>query len=463
MNGKSAGAQPLAVQRFWHNYLSILEKSHVSVRARPWYRKHVEGYIQAHPGRRLADHLPHDVDAYLDAKGRLPNLQEWQFRQIVDALRLLFRELVGAPWARDYDWLHWRVFARMLEADHVTLARDGNGHLPAVHSRSPLISRFRAYAGDDHAAFVTTLRVRGMATRTEQTYEHWLARFCAFHDWRPLAELGAAEVAAFLEYLAVERQVSAATQRVALNALVFMFREVLGRPLDVGERFTRASAKRRIPVVLTTEEVRRLLAQLGGRTRLMAALMYGTGMRLMECVRLRVTDIDFGFSQITVRDGKGGKDRVVPLPERLVPDLGAHLEAVRRLHATDLAEGFGEVFLPPALARKYRGAARDWRWQYAFPAPRLALDPVSGSTRRHHVHQTGLQKAIREAARGAGIEKRVTSHTLRHSFATHLLQNGRDIRVIQELLGHADVATTMVYTHVLQRGGLGVQSPLDIL
>lgn len=463
MTGKPIGEQSRAVQRFWHNYFSILEKSHVSVRARPWYRKHVEGYIQADPERRLADHLPHDVDTYLAAKGRLPNLRDWQFRQIVDALRLLFCELVGAPWARDYDWLHWRAFARTLEADHVTLARDGGGSLPMAPSRNPLVTRFRAYAGADYTAFVTTLRVRGMAIRTEQIYEHWLARFCAFHGWRPLAGLGAAEVAAFLEHLAVRRQVAAATQRIALNALVFLFREVMGRKLDVGESFTHAAAKRRIPVVLTKDEVRGLLGQLRGRSQLMAALMYGTGMRVMECVRLRVMDIDFGFSQITVRSGKGDKDRVVPLPAKLVTDLQSHLAEVRRLHNADLLEGFGEAYLPPALARKYRGAGRDWRWQYAFPAARVAVDPASGMIRRHHAHETGLQKAIRTAARDAGLGKRVTSHTLRHSFATHLLQDGRDIRVIQELLGHADVSTTMIYTHVLQKGGLGVQSPLDNL
>lgn len=311
MTGNPSGAQSRAVQRFWHNYFSILEKSSVPTRIRPWYRKHVEGYIQAHAGRRLADQLPHDIDEYLGAKGRLPNLREWQFRQIVDALRLLFCELVGAPWATRYDWLRWRTFARTLEADHVTLARDAHASQLAAPSSNPMIARFREYAGADYQAFVTTLRVRRMAGRTEQTYEHWLARFCAFHEWRPLAGLGTAEIAAFLEHLAVKRQVASATQRIALNALVFMYREVLGINIELGEAFTRAAAKQRVPVVLTTDEVRRLLAQLSGRTRLMAALMYGTGMRVMECVRLRVQDIDFGFSQITGaqrqgRQGSGG-------------------------------------------------------------------------------------------------------------------------------------------------------------
>ena len=463
MTGNPSGASSRAVQRFWHNYFSILEKSSVPVRARPWYRKHVERYIEAHADHRLADHLPHDVDEYLTSRGRLPALQEWQFRQTVDALRLLFCDLIVASWAHRYDWARWRVFARTLEAGHTTLARDARGRHLAAPPGNPMIARFREYAGDDYQAFVTTLRVRRMASRTEQTYEHWLARFCAFHHWRPLAELGATEVAAFLDHLAVRRQVASATQRVATNALVFMFREVLGRTLDLGDGYTRAAAKQRIPVVLTPDEVRGVLAQLSGRTRLMAALMYGTGMRLMECVRLRVQDVDFGFSQITVRSGKGDKDRVVPLPDKLVPALQAHLAEVRRLHTGDLREGFGDAWLPPALARKFGGAARDWRWQYVFPAMRLSLDYRSGVMRRHHVHQTGLQKAIRDAARAAGIDKRVTSHTLRHSFATHLLHSGRDIRVIQELLGHADLATTMIYTHVLQKGGLGVQSPLDVL
>lgn len=463
MTGNPSRAQSRAVQRFWHNYFSVLEKSSVPARVRPWYRKHVERYIQAHPGRRLGDQLPHDIDDYLAAKGRLPQLREWQFRQIVDALRLLFRDLLAVTWAQDYDWLRWRAFARTLESDHVTLARDAGPGRLASPSSNPVITRFREYAGADYEAFVATLRVRGMSGRTEQTYEHWLARYCAFHQWRAIAELGAAEVAAFLEHLAVQRQVASGTQRVALNALVFLYREVLGRELELDDGFTRAPAKHRIPVVLTPEEVRRLLAQLGGCRRLMTALMYGTGMRVMECVRLRVQDIDFGFSQITVRSGKGDKDRVVPLPTKLVPELQAHLAETRQLHDSDLREGLGEAWLPPALARKYAGAARDWRWQYAFPSARLSVDYASGMMRRHHIHQTGLQKAVREAAHAAGIDKRVTSHTLRHSFATHLLQNGKDIRVIQELLGHADLATTMIYTHVLQKGGLGVESPLDVL
>jgi integron integrase len=451
------------VQRFWHKYLSILEKASVPPRCRPYYRKAVEDYISANAGHRLATHTGSHVENYLLAKGRLPYLQEWQFRQIVDALQLLFQAYLGRDWAQRFDWQKWQGFSATLGPDHVTLHHDvPNGKLTA-DSLNPLIRQFREKLGPVHSAFVKTLRVRNMSARTEKTYEHWLARFFAYHRWPAVDDIGNAEMAAFLEYLAVQRRVAAATQRVALNALVFLFREVLGRDTDQSVAFSRAAAKQRIPVVLTQSEVRHLLNAMSGQSRLMAALMYGTGMRLMECVRLRVQDLDFGFRQVTVRDGKGGKDRVVPLPARLAESLQAHLRRVRETHRSDLANGFGEVFLPPALARKLGKAAFDWRWQYVFPAMRLSLDPASGKTRRHHVHETGLQKAIRQAAVKAAIDKRVTSHTLRHSFATHLLQSGRDIRVIQDLLGHAELSTTMIYTHVLQKGGLGVQSPLDVL
>jgi len=458
----SGGVLP-AVQRFWHNYLSILEQSSVPRRVRPYYRKAVEGYISANRGRRLATHTAADVERYLAAKGRLPYLQAWQFRQIVDALRLLFCAFLRLPWAEDLDWERWRAFTATLQPDHAALADDlAPGDLSAP-SRNALINRFRSECSVGHVAFVKTLRVRDMAPRTEQTYEAWLARFFAFHAWRPTAEIIDADITAFLEHLAVERRVSSSTQRVALNALVFFFREVLGRKLDDCLAYTRAAPKRRIPVVLTQDEVRHLLGAMSGQTRLMAALMYGTGMRLMECVRLRVHDIDFGFRQITVRGGKGGKDRVMPLPKKLAAALRTHLDGVHSTHDDDLQAGFGEVYLPRALARKLGGAALDWRRQYVFPAPRLSVDPASRKTRRHHVHETGLQRAIRKASIDAAIEKRVSSHTLRHSFATHLLQSGKDIRLIQDLLGHADLATTMIYTHVLHKGGLGVQSPLDVL
>ena len=274
--------------------------------------------------------------------------------------------------------------------------------------------------------------------------------------------MGHIEVEQFLTHLAVERNVAASTQNQALNAIVFLYKEVLGRELGWLDAMERAKRPVRMPVVLTTIEVRALLARLEGRHWLMASLLYGAGLRLMECVRLRVKDIDFEYAQITVRDGKGEKDRVTMLPGSIIAPLKIHLEQANVLHEQDLQEGFGEVYLPFALARKYPQAGREWGWQYVFPASQRSLDPRSGKERRHHIDEQSLQRAVKKALREAGIHKPASCHTLRHSFATHLLQAGYDIRTVQELLGHKDVSTTMIYTHVLNRGGKGVRSPLDI-
>ena len=304
------------------------------------------------------------------------------------------------------------------------------------------------------------LRIKHYSSRTEESYVQWVRRFILFHNKRHPAEMGAPEIQAFLAYLARERKVSASTQNQALSAILFLYREVLHKEI---EPVLLSTAKRpeRLPTVLSHEEVRSLLNHMSGIHKLMAQLLYGSGLRLMECVRLRVKDIDFGYKTITVRDGKGEKDRVVPLPETVIPDLHRQIERVRLLHEEDLAAGYGEVYLPYALAEKYPHAAREFIWQYLFPSPRRSIDPHSGKKRRHHRDPSGLQRAVKKAAQKASIQKRVTCHTLRHSFATHLLQNGYDIRTVQELLGHKDVRTTMIYTHVLQRGGLAVRSPLD--
>ncbi len=266
----------------------------------------------------------------------------------------------------------------------------------------------------------------------------------------------------YLEYLAVERKVSLSTPRQALNALVFFYDQALKEPLGLIGDFAPARKPKRLPVVLTKNEIDRLLEALSEPYSLMAGLLYGAGLRLMECIRLRVQDIDFEQNQILVRDGKGGKDRVTILPDKYQPALRKHLERVRSVHNEDLEKGFGEVYIPPALERKYKNAVREWGWQYVFPAGRLSADPRSGKIRRHHMHSTGLQKAIKTAARKAGLTKRASCHTLRHSFATHLLEAGYDIRTVQELLGHSDVSTTMIYTHVLNRPGIAVRSPADI-
>jgi integron integrase len=299
--------------------------------------------------------------------------------------------------------------------------------------------------------------------RTEQSYVDWCHRFLAYSGACDLDALGVPQVQRFLSHLAVERNVSAKTQSLAYNAIAFLFRHVLERPLE-DVRFAKTKRQSRVPVVLSRDEVKRLLARMEGTHALMARLMYGTGMRLMECVRLRVLDLDFDNRLIVVRNGKGGKDRVVPLPERLRDPLGAHLQGVEAQHQTDLAGGGGAVYLPPALARKMPNAERAWIWQFVFPSGRLSQDPASGRVRRHHLHESSLQRAVKAAGEMAQIPKRVNSHALRHSFATHLLEDGYDIRTVQELLGHADVSTTMIYTHVMNRPGvMPVRSPVDTI
>jgi integron integrase len=306
------------------------------------------------------------------------------------------------------------------------------------------------------------IRVRHYSIRTEQAYIDWTKRFILFHGKRHPEGMGGEEVAAFLTYLAVQRNVAASTQNQALNALVFLYREVLQQPLpEQTKGIVHAKRPKRLPVVLTTDEVARLLSRLNGVQWLVGCLLYGSGLRLIESVRLRVMDLDFDRRAIFVRNGKGAKDRVVTLADELILPLQRHLEGVKTLFERDIAEGFGCVYLPHALARKYPNACRQWKWQYLFPSTRRSLDPRSGVERRHHLDSSSVQKAVATAVRRAGIQKKASCHTLRHSFATHLLERGMDIRTVQEQLGHKDVRTTQIYTHVLNRGGLAVRSPLS--
>lgn len=309
------------------------------------------------------------------------------------------------------------------------------------------------------------IRLRHYSRRTEDVYVQWIRRFIQHCGMRHPRELGAADVSRFLSSLAVDEQVSASTQNQALAALLFLYREVLESPVGWLHALVRAKRPVRVPIVLTRDEVRRVLGRLKSRgpPALIAALLYGTGMRLLEALCLRVKDIDFGLNQITVRGGKGDRDRRTMLPERLKGPLLRHLAEVRTRHERDLKEGAGWVELPGALGLKYPKAGREWGWQWVFPAGRGYVDPRSGQERRHHLHESAMQRAFREAVRAARIAKPATCHTLRHSFATHLLESGYDIRTVQELLGHRNVETTMIYTHVLNRGGLGVKSPADSL
>ena len=451
-----------SVSRFWDRYIDSLHKQGIKPPVDRWYVRRSEQYITAFPDKKLATHTLGDVSAYFTNLGRNTSLKEWQFAQVVDAIQNLFK-LVGVGWLDQFDWQYWKNFSRTLNPDHATLARESQTPL-SIKDGSKVtgaLSIARQVHADVLKSLIAEIRKRHYSIRTEQTYEHWICRFILFSGNQSPRDLGSSEVVSFLEHLAVEGNVAASTQNVALNALVFLYGQVLNCPLKSLGNFSRAKRPQKLPVVLTRAEVGRLLDQMEGTFKLMAGLLYGAGMRLMDCMRLRVQDVDFEYRQILIRNGKGMKDRVVPLPQRLAVALQEHMQTVCELHKEDLARGFGEVFLPDALARKYPNAPKEWRWQYVFPSGRLSVDPRSGVIRRHHIHENSLQKAIKPAAEAAGIQKKVNCHSLRHSFATHLLESGYDIRTVQELLGHSDVSTTMIYTHVLNRGGRGVMSPLD--
>ena len=306
------------------------------------------------------------------------------------------------------------------------------------------------------------IRLKQYSPRTEKTYTQWVREYILFHDKRHPREMGVAEINQFITHLVVERNASASTQNQAISAILFLYRNLLQIDLDEATlTFIRPKKGKRVPVVLSREEARAIIASMAGPYKLMVQVMYGSGLRLMECLRMRVKDIDFENHRILVYDGKGGDDRVTMLPDSIVAFLREHLARVKAIHQKDLAAGLGSVYMPFGLNEKIPTAHREWIWQYVFPASTPSIDPETGMLRRHHIHETALQKAIRAATQLAGIDKRVTPHTFRHSFATHLLESGYDIRTVQELLGHKDVKTTMIYTHVLQRGGLAVKSPLD--
>lgn len=305
------------------------------------------------------------------------------------------------------------------------------------------------------------LRTKHYSYRTEQTYKDWIKRYILFHGKRHPKDMGETEIRAFIAHLANERKVAVSTSNQALSAILFLYRTVLQKDIQLPPDLSNASRPKKLPTVLTHLEAMRVISNMRGTPRTMAKIMYGSGLRVMECLRLRVKDLDFENRQIIVRGGKGNNDRLTILPESLIPELKQILQDVKALHQKDLAEGYGKTPLPNALDVKYSTASKEWIWQYIFPASQRSTDPLTGAIYRHHLDETVPQKAIREAAKRAGIEKQVSPHTFRHSFATHLLQNGYDIRTVQDLLGHKDVKTTMIYTHVLQRGGMAVKSPLD--
>jgi len=461
-----------SVSRFWDNYIAKTKSYKIKSFVARWYVRHAEDYIK-HASSRLSQHSVSQMDKYLREKGRNPNLEGWQYRQLVMALKILFVEMVRPAWAGEYPWDDWAAAADSLADHHATVARD----FQAIELESNTALEFTGAKSDtalfkpvlelypEHfRALITQIRLRHYSIRTEQSYSGWLLRYISFHSMQDPAELSEIHISRFLEHLVIARKVSSSTQRQALSSLVFFYRQVLQRELTETINFVRSLKTRRLPVVLTADEIQQLFACIENPTQhLMANLLYGCGMRLMECVRLRILDMDFGYQQILLRNTKARKDRVVPIPKLLTVALKSQVEKVKTLHAEDVEQGFGNVYIPGALARKYPNAEREFRWQYLFPSSRISGDPRSGVMRRHHVHENGLQKHIKKAGEKAGITKKLNCHALRHSFATHLLENGYDIRTVQELLGHADVSTTMIYTHVLNKPGITVTSPLDML
>jgi integron integrase len=382
--------------------------------------------------------------------------------QAVDAIHIFLRDVLHVSFLGAIDWSsykqkvlfdpHHKVEMEELDIPELIEQRVErfNPELQALYK--PLLARL-----------VRVLRVRNYSRRTEDTYLMWANRFLWFIKGLASEEITETQVRNYLEYLAIERRVSPNTQKLALNALSFFFKVGLERELgNIGD-FIKARQSHRLPVVLSRKEIKALFQQLHGTHHLMAGLLYGSGLRLMECVRLRVQDIDFDYKNIMVRNGKGFKDRVVPLPDRFIDALHEQIKEVQAIHQSDRALGIDGVYMPYAMERKFAQAGKELKWQFLFPATRIATDQRSGKTRRHHLHETALQKAVREAGRKSGISKRIHCHVLRHSFATHLLETGHDIRTVQELLGHADVATTMIYTHVLNKPGISVKSPADLL
>lgn len=462
-----------SVSRFWDNYIYKTKAYSIKSDAARWYVRHVEHYIKAHKNHKLGLHQAIDIEKYLKEKGRTKQLPDWQYKQIVISLKILFVEMVKLPWAVSFAWDEWSAMADSLENSHSTVARDFteidlnylDDDLNNKNDKSRgLYKKIYAKYPEIIKSFITHIRMKHYSIRTERSYLGWVLRFLAFNEDKHPSGFNGNDISRYLEHLVINRKVSSSTQSQALNALVFFYKNILEKELSDNIKFSRSKKPKRLPVVLSTEEVKRLFRMLKSpKQLLMAKLLYGCGLRLMECIRLRVLDIDFDYQQILVREAKGKKDRVVPIPVKVFKILKNHIDEVEQLHKEDISDGFGTVYLPDALARKYPNAEKEFRWQYVFPSTKVAKDPRSGRYHRHHVHQSVLQKYIKRAAEEAGIKKKVNCHALRHSYATHSLAKGDDIRTVQELLGHADVSTTMIYTHVLNKPGVTVTSPLDLL
>ena len=428
----------------WMVFLNLLNRKNIYQSRHPYYVRDVEFFIAAFPKRSLQDIEQQEIESYIE-NILTKNTENWQKLQAIEALQLLLVQAVESRPARYVDWSFWR--------EKVLGGVEGPVKFTQKNQQSGLNKKWLYEMS-------RKLQAMNYAIRTERTYMHWAGQFDSFLKDQVFDVVSPQDVEDFLSFLAVERKVAKSTQNIALNAVVFLMREVLNRNPEE-YKFRHAKRGRRLPTVLSKTEINCLLEHAPASYRLMIGLMYGTGMRLMECVRLRVKDIDFDYSQIIVREGKGDKDRIVPLPEKYRDELRLHIEKAHEIHQQDLSNDAGSVYLAEALARKYPNAQKEFHWQFVFFATRVSHDPKSGALRRHHIHPSSLQKSVKSAADSAKINKKVSSHVLRHSFATHMLEAGYDIRTVQELLGHNDVETTMIYTHVLNKPGLSVKSPAD--
>jgi integron integrase len=439
---------------FFTEYRNLARKAGVPEKSIPWYVNWISQFSRFSERSHLKDNTFNEVHNFLRHLSLKSTIEHWQIQQAKDALVLLYEDMFKVSWASRI-----REFAHESDGSLGDRENSTNGVFQDGAPPKKIYSLYK----NIYKRFRSEIGIRHYSIRTEQAYEQWISRFLHFHGMKPAVDLTSEDIRIYLEYLATERKVAANTQSQALNALVFLFEHVLKqKPGDIGE-FTRSRRPRRLPVVLTQKEVTLLLNSLSGMHALMAGLLYGSGLRLMECVRLRVKDIDFAQSQIVVRDGKGQKDRVTMLPERYQKSLKAHLVNIKDLHEKDLQKGVGAVYLWPSLERKYPNSVREWIWQYVFPSKNLSVDPRSGKVRRHHKSDKAIRSALHSALKNTAIAKHASVHTLRHSFATHLLMTGVNIRIIQQLLGHKNIETTMIYLHVIRELAGAPESPLDSL
>lgn len=439
--------KPNNVNDFWDSYRDVLAEAGIPVRNADWYVRWAEKFAESIKNKPLRQRGASDIENFLFELSNQSGIESWQVRQAEDAILLLYKNLLNID----------LVFKQSRTNRAQRLSRGQEQFRDQMLPATVLDKRYGVQLG----RLTTAIRVRHYSIRTERAYVAWIRRFLSFHKEISVQTMKAEHIQMYLNYLAETRKIAASTQNQALNAIVFFFAEVLKRnPGDFSD-FVRAKRPIKVPEVLTRDEVNRLLSQLDGINHLMAGLLYGAGLRVMECVRLRVKDVDFDTRRITVRDGKGKKDRITMLPKRFVSQLQEQLTDVRKLYETDLKNNTAGVYIWPGFGRKYPKAAKEWIWQYVFPAHKLSVDPRGPNIRRHHIYPSTIQRAVKTAATKACLTKYVTCHTLRHSFATHLLEAGYDIRSVQELMGHSDVSTTMIYTHVLNRPGITVKSPAD--